>query len=138
MGKPYSRDLRSRFVRLLDEGQSASGAGRQLMVARSTATRWGLIWRREARCAALPTGGDRRSAGLEAHAGFILSRVAERPDIFLREIVAELAAREVSASADAVSALLARHGVSRKKRPWSRASARARMSPRPAPNGARA
>ncbi|MBB4268135.1 transposase, partial [Roseospira visakhapatnamensis] len=49
MGKPYSRDLRGRFVALLEEGLSASGAGRRLLVARSTATRWGKIWRDEGR-----------------------------------------------------------------------------------------
>ena len=62
MGKPYSKDLRSRFVALLDVGASASGAGKQLLVARSTATRWGQIWTAEKRC-----GGDRRSAELEEH-----------------------------------------------------------------------
>ena len=117
MGKPHSKDLRSRFVALLDAGLSASGAGKQLLVARSTATRWGAIWTTERRCEALPMGGDRRSAELEEHSTFILSRVEEKPDIFLCEIVAELASKEVTASENAVSRLLSRHGITRKKRP---------------------
>ena len=111
MGKPYSKDLRSRFVRLLDSGLSASAAGRQVLLARSTATRWSLIWRTEKRCEALPMGGDQRSAALEKHAAAILARVEEKPDIFLHEIVAELASKEVSTSEDAVGRLLARHGI---------------------------
>jgi len=61
-------------------------------------------------------GGDRRSGALEAHAATILALVEERPDIFLHEIVAELAAKDVCTSEDAVSRLLIRHGVTRKKR----------------------
>ena len=36
MGKPYSKDLRARFVALLEAGASASGAGKQLLIAVST------------------------------------------------------------------------------------------------------
>ena len=57
MGKPYSSDLRGRFVALLEDGLSASAAGARLLVARSTATRWGKIWREEGRAEALPMGG---------------------------------------------------------------------------------
>lgn len=41
MGKPYSADLRQRFVAALDEGMSASAAGRRMRIARSTGVRWG-------------------------------------------------------------------------------------------------
>ena len=116
MGKAYSSDLRSRFVTLLERGFSASGAGRRLLLPRATATRWAGIWRNEGRAAALPMGGDRRSAALEAHAETIRELVEARPDIFLREIVANLASKDVVTSEDAVSALLARHGITRKKR----------------------
>ncbi|WP_310621691.1 IS630 transposase-related protein [Flexibacterium corallicola] len=115
MGKPYSRDLRKRFIILLDTGMSASAAGRRLMVARSTATRWAWIWRRENRCEALPMGGDRRSASLERYASFIVSCVRSQPDIFLHELVNILAAKGVSASQSALSNLLSRHGLTRKK-----------------------
>lgn len=116
MGRAYSSDLRSRFVALLERGFSASGAGHRLLVPRSTATRWGKIWWVESRAEALAMGGDRRSAALEAHAATIRELVEARPDIFLHEIVAELASRDVRTSEDAVSALLARHGITRKKR----------------------
>ena len=130
MGKPYSKDLRGRFVALLEAGASASGAGKQLLIARSTATRWGAIWTTEKRCEALPMGGDRRSGELEKHSAFILSRVEEKPDIFLHEIVAELALRDVIASENAVCRLLFRHGITRNKRPSSPPSGSSRMSRR--------
>ena len=130
MGKPYSKDLRGRFVALLEAGASASGAGKQLLIARSTATRWAAIWTTEKRCEALPMGGDRRSGELEKHSAFILSRVEEKPDIFVHEIVAELALRDVIASESSVCRLLFRHGITRKKRPSSPPSGSARMSRR--------
>lgn len=116
MGRPYSPDLRGRLIAALDDGMSASAAGRQMRVAESTAIRWASIWRQEKRAEALPMGGDRRSEALEAHSATILSLVEERPDIFLHEAVAELASEGVSTSEDALSRLLARHGVTRKKR----------------------
>lgn len=137
MGRPYSSDLRSRFVALLNKGLSASGAGLQLLIPRSTATRWAKVWREEGRAQALETGGDRRSGALEAHAATILALVEERADIFLHEIVTELASKGVATSEDAVSRLLLRHGVTRKKRRWSLPSASARTLPRSAPSGAK-
>jgi hypothetical protein len=95
MGKPYSSDLRQRFVAALDEGMSASAAGRRMRIARSTAVRWAAIWQKEGRAEALPMGGDRRSEALEAHAETILGWVAETPDLFLNEIAARLAAEGI-------------------------------------------
>ena len=139
IGKAYSKDLRHRFVTLLDEGLSASSAGRQLLVTRSTAIRWAAIWRKEHRCEALPMGGDRRSAAIEEHAGAILSWIEEQPDLFLHEIAAKLEEEQgFQSSPDAISNLLARHGVTRKKRPSSPANAIGKTSLRPAPNGMKA
>ena len=56
---------------------------------------------------------------MEAHASVVLGLVEEKQDIFLHEIVAELASRGIPASSDMVRSLLARHGITRKKRRWS-------------------
>ena len=135
MGKPYSADLRQRFVAALDEGMSASAAGRRMRIARSTGVRWAAIWQREGRAEALPMGGDRRSEALEAHAETILDWVEETPDLFLNEIAARLAASGIDSSESGISRLLARHGVTRKKRQWSRRNSRGKMSPEPVPSG---
>jgi transposase len=136
LGKPYSSDLRGRFVRLLEEGLSASAAGRRLLVARSTATRWSKIWHGERRSTALPMGGDQRSHVIEAHGPIILALVEETPDIFLHEIVAKLAARNIAASPDMVSGFLARHGITRKKRHSSPPNKAERILPKRVCNGA--
>lgn len=81
-------------------------------------------------------GGDRRSEALEARAPEILGWLEEKPDLFLREIVSRLADAGVQTSVMSVARLLLRHGITRKKRLWSRQSRRARISPKPAPSGA--
>ncbi len=81
-------------------------------------------------------GGDRRSEALEGHVGTILGWVEETPDLFLNEIVARLAGEGIGSSESGISRLLARHGVTRKKRQWSRRSNRGKASPRPVPRGA--
>ena len=115
MGKPYSSDLRQRFVAALDEGMSASAAGHRMRIARSTAVRWAAIWQREGRAEALPMGGDRRSEAIEAHAPKILGWLDAAPDLFLSEIVTRLAAEGVESSMSSVTRLLTRHGITRKK-----------------------
>ena len=135
MGKPYSSDLRQRFVAALDEGMSASAAGRRMRIARATAVRWAATWQREGRAEALPMGGDRRSDTLEAHAPKILGWLEETPDLFLSEIVARLADEGIATSGSSVARLLARHGITRKKRLWLLRNRRARISLAPAPNG---
>lgn len=136
MGKPYSSDLRQRFVAALDEGMSASAAGRRMRIARATAVRWAATWQLEGRAEALPMGGDRRSGALEPHASKILAWLEETPDLFLSEIVARLANDGVESSASSVARLLTRHGITHKKRPSLLPSRRARISPKPASNGA--
>ena len=135
MGKPYSSDLRQRFVAALDEGMSASAAGRRMRVARATAVRWAATWQREGRSEALQMGGDRRSDALEIHAPKILGWLEETPDLFLSEIVARLADEGIETSGSSVARLLTRHGITRKKRLWLLPSRRAMTSQRPAPNG---
>ena len=135
MGKPYSSGLRQRFAAALDEGMSASAAGRRMRIARSTAVRWSATWQREGRAEALPMGGDRRSDALEVHAPQILGWLDATPDLFLSEIVARLAADGVETSMSSIARLLARYGITRKKRLWLLPSRPARTSPMPAPNG---
>lgn len=136
MGRPYSSDLRQRFVAALDEGMSAGAAGRRMRIARSTAIRWAATWRSEGRAEALPMGGDRRSRALEDHASKILGWLEDKRDLFLGEIVARLAKEGVESSVTSVSRLLDRHGITRKKRLSSLRSRRARISQAPARNGA--
>jgi transposase len=61
-------------------------------------------------------GGDQRSKALEAHAGIVLAAVDQTPDITIEELRASLAEHDVTASHGAVWNLLARHGLTVKKK----------------------
>lgn len=128
MGRPYSHDLRARFVGALEDGMSASAAGRRMRISRSTAVRWAAIWYCEKRSCALAMGGDRRSGDLEAHADKIKGWLCDTPDLSLREIQSRLAELDVKTSISAIDRLLARHGLSFKKRPSLQKSKTAKMS----------
>ncbi|MEM7621266.1 MAG: hypothetical protein AAF228_12570, partial [Pseudomonadota bacterium] len=52
----------------------------------STGVRWAIIYRKEVRKEALPSGGDRRSAPLEAYCDHILTWLKETPDLTLSEL----------------------------------------------------
>jgi transposase len=82
-------------------------------------------------------GGDRRSEALEAQAAEILGWLEDQPDLFLRAIVSRLADAGVGTPAMSVARLLARHGITLKKRLWSRRSRQARISPVRAPGSGR-
>ena len=114
-GKPYSSDLRQRFVAALDEGMSASAARRRMWIARATAVRWAATWQREGRAEALPMGRDRRSGALDQHATKILGWLADKPDLHLSEIFARLADEDVKKSVSSVARLLSRHGITHKE-----------------------
>ena len=49
MGRPYSTDLRGRFVAALDEGMSASAAGRWMRISRNIGSLGRHMARRRAR-----------------------------------------------------------------------------------------
>jgi hypothetical protein len=132
MGKPCSSGLRQRFVAALDEGMSA---GRRMRIARSTAVRWAATWQCERRAKALLMGGDLRSGALDAHASTIPGWRADKPDLFLGELVARLAGESIETSVASVARLLTRHGITHEKRPSLRPSRLAGISPAPPPNG---
>ena len=62
-----------------------------------------------------PSGGDRNSHRIEAHADLILTTYEQRPEIFLRELREELAGQGIQTSTSSLSRFFARHGITRKK-----------------------
>ena len=61
--------------------------------------------------------GSRQARSLAAERDWILARIAENPDVTLRELVAELEARAVWTSYGSVWRLLNDEGISFKKKP---------------------
>ena len=91
MPKPYSLDLRERVVRFVDEGHSRHAAAAHFRVSVSFVVNLVKAFRVRGSLAPKPSGG-RRHAKLEPHRAFLLEKVAEKADITMPELAAELAA----------------------------------------------
>jgi len=116
MGAPYSLDLRERVVVAVGSGVSLEAAAERYQVSYSSVARW---VRRAKTCgspAALPMGG-KKPFTLAEEAEWIRSRLAERPDITGRELLAELHERKVDVSYYGVWHFLDHAGLSFKKKP---------------------
>lgn len=114
MPRPYSHDFRVRVIGAVEGGLSARGAGRLFGVSASRAVKWVGCWRRSGSVAVKRMGGYKRSP-LDAHADVLLWLVADRSDLTVEEIRAELRARGICTGPGAVRRFFDRHGTSFKK-----------------------
>ena len=123
MPKPYSLDLRERVVRYVDEGHSRHAAAAHFRVSVSFVVNLVKAFRVRGSLAPKPSGG-RRHAKLEPHRAFLLEKVAEKADITMPELAAELAAATCEkADPASLSRWLIRIGY-RFKNVWPAPSAR--------------
>ena len=102
MARPYSLDLRERVVAAVESGRTVRDVASSFGVSVSSVVKWSQRYRATGSAAALPMGG-RRPFALAAHRGWVLSRLAEKPDLTLRALRAELAARGIVVSANYIS-----------------------------------
>ena len=116
MGKPLSADLRERVVGAVLDGLSCRKASGRFGVSVASAIRWVSALRLTGGFLRRPMGGDQRSKALEAHAGMVLATLDQTPDITIEELRRLLAERDIAASHGAVWNLLARHGLTVKKK----------------------
>jgi putative transposase len=123
MVRPYSLDLRERLVAAVEAGESRRSAARRFGVSASVAVKWLQRVRRTGSVAPDQVGGYRRPA-LEGERGWILARIAEKPDLTLRALAAELTERGTTVSQYAVWSFFKREGLTFKKN-----SARVRTGP---------
>ena len=114
MGSPYSLDLRERVVGAVESGMSRRGAAKLYEVSYAAVIRWVARSKQTGSPAALPMGG-KKPFKLAEESGWILRRLAEKPDITGRELLAELHDREIDVSYYAVWNFLDRAGLSYKK-----------------------
>ena len=114
MGIPYSLDLRERGVGAVESGMSRRGAAKLYEVSYAAVIRWVARSKQTGSPAALPMGG-KKPFKLAEESGWILRRLAEKPDITGRELLAELHDREIDVSYYAVWNFLDRAGLSYKK-----------------------
>ena len=115
MPSPLSVDLRKRIVAAILGGGSCHQAAARFRVSVASASRWSTRHQQEGHVTPKPSGGDRNSHRIEAHADLILSTYEQRPEIFLHELREELASQGVETSTSSLSRFFARHGITRKK-----------------------
>ena len=137
MPKPYSLDLRERVFRYVDEGHSCRAAAAHFQVSVSFVVNLAKAFRVRGSLAPKPSGG-RRHAKLEPHRAFLLEKLAEKADITMPELAAELAAATCeNADPAALSALAHPHWLSLQKKLCGPASTIGPTSSRRARNGSR-
>lgn len=122
MAKALSIDLRKRVIGAIEAGSSCRQAAERFGVGVATAIRWHARFRQDGEVAAKPRGGDRSSHRIEAHAGLILETCAARPQAYLRELRDALGEHGVLTSTSGLHRFFARHGITRKKGLFTRAS----------------
>lgn len=117
MVAPLSMDLRTRVAAALAEGETVRSAAKRFGVSVASAVRIGQ--RQRAGRGQVPGKiGGRRRALLAGEAGeWLMSRLAEKPDLTMRALTAELAARGVRVAHDTVWRFVRRAGQTVKKRP---------------------
>ena len=116
MARPYSEDLRVRVVARVEAGHSVREVAGTFGVSAASVVRWSQRKRQTGSVAAKPMGW-RQLRSLIGHRDWLLARIAEKPDVTLRALVAELNARSIRTSYGSVWRLLRDEGISFKKKP---------------------
>jgi transposase len=129
MARPYSRDLRERVVAAVVSGRTCREVAALFDVSVASAVKWTQRWRATGSAAAKPMGG--RKLVLAGERDWLLKRLAEEPDVTLRGLQAELAARGIHVSHNAIWKLFAVEGISFKKKPACRRTDPTRRGPAP-------
>ena len=132
MARPYSQELRDRVVGSVAGGRTCRATAALFGVSVASVVKWSQRFRATGSAAAKKMGGWRQLV-LKSERDWLLARIAEKPDLTLRAVVAELAARGTPASYGAVWRFFAHEGITFKKKP---ARQRARPARRRAPPSA--
>ena len=116
MARPYSQDLRDRVIGSVTSGRTCRATAALFGVSVASVVKWSQRWRASGSAAAKPMGGWKPLL-LTSKREWLLTRIAEKPDLTLRAVVAELAERGTPASYGAVWRFFKREGISFKKKP---------------------
>ena len=127
MVRPYSMDLRERAVARVEAGESRHKVAALFGVSASSVIKWAQRKRLVGSVAAKPMGGSRRRV-LSGERTWLLARIAAKPDVTLRGLLAELAERGVKISYGAIWDFFASEGISFKKKPVCQRAGQARRS----------
>ena len=134
MARPYSQDLRSRVVASVASGRTCRATAALFGVSVASEVKWSQRFRATGSAAAKPMGG-RRPLRLTGEREWLLVRIAEKPDLTLRVVVAELAERGTPASYGAVWRFFKHEGITFKKNAARQRARSPRHRPPPHPVG---
>ena len=114
---PLSMDIRTRVAKAIEDGETVRSAAKRFGISVASAVRIGQ--RQRAGRGQVPgkVGGSRRAALAGGSGEWLLARLAEKPDLTMRALTAELAARGVRVAHDTVWRFVRRAGQTVKKRP---------------------
>src|SRR4029077_4361775 len=99
MARAYSLDLRERVVASVARGKSCRTVAALFDVSVASVVKWSQRARVAGSAAAKPMGGKRPYL-LEGERDWLLARLAEKPDLTLHALLAELGERDVVVSCD--------------------------------------
>ena len=112
-----SIDIREKVMKAIEGGMSRRQAAARFDIGPATAVRWAKRALTTGGVAPLKMGGDHRSQRIEAHADFILARIAEKPDMTIMELRDKIKERHgLGFGYGTVWRFLARHNITRKKK----------------------
>lgn len=115
MARPLSNDLRERVVARHQGGLSIRAVAAMFGIAPSTVSKWAQRRRRTGSVAPDKFGGYRRPL-LAPHRDWVHARYADKPELTLEGLRAELAAHGIKVSYGAVRKFVHDEGLSFKKK----------------------
>ena len=117
MGKALSLDLRRRIAAAVVGGDPVRAVAARFQVSAASAVRLGQKLRAGADLTPARQGGPRPSPITAAVGDWLRTRLAEKPDLTMRALAAELSQRGTSVTHDTVWRFVRRQGLTVKKRP---------------------
>jgi transposase len=120
MARPYSLDLRERVVASVAGGRSCRATAVLFGVSVASVVKWLQRYRATGSAAAKPMGRRDRPLILLPERDWLLARLAAKPDLTLRGVQAELAARGIRVSGKAIWNFFRAEQVTFKKKPARR------------------
>jgi len=130
--RPYSQDLRRRVVASVASGRTCRATAARFGVSVASVVKWSQRRRATGSAAAKPMGGW-RPLRLTGEREWLLVRIAEKPYLTLRAVVAELAERGTPASYGAVWRFFKHEGITFKKNAARQRARSPRHRPPPDP-----
>jgi len=124
MGKPHPIELRARVVAFVEEGNSNREAARHFRVSPRFVNNM-MILRRSSGSLAPARQGHPPGSKLSSHGEWIGERVSAHGEVTLDELCVELAARGVAVHRATIGRFLHRLGLSNKKKPQGKRTAKA-------------